>query len=218
MNRHNVKHEYFWKQAMMQFLSALSFLLALLLPAGGWAIVQATSTAEPSVEVRSSDAGLVLDISYQVPVPPSEAWTTITDFEHQPLFMPNLDVSRVLLRTGNRLWVEQKGAAKFGIFKFHYESQRELALTPCQLIRSHSLSGDIQMDSTMVLYPSRRRHPHCLPCQRGVSPADTRQHRRRLPQGALTRPVRCHGQGDAEAGEDSDCRRRGAVHSVLTRT
>ncbi|MGA9991532.1 MAG: SRPBCC family protein [Thiobacillaceae bacterium] len=139
---------------MMQFLSALFFLSALLLPAGGWAIVQVNSLAEPSVEVRSNDAGLVLDISYQVSVPPSEAWTTITDFEHQPSFMPNLEVSRVLLRSGNRLWLEQKGAAKFGIFKFHYESQRELALTPCQLIRSHSLSGDIQMDSTMVLYPS----------------------------------------------------------------
>jgi carbon monoxide dehydrogenase subunit G len=106
------------------------------------------------VQVRKQDSNLILDVNYQVPVHPQEAWATLTDFENQPGFMPNLEVSRVLQRSGNHLQIEQKGIAKVGFLSFHYVSQRELEMTPCQFIRSHSLSGDIQMDSTLALIPA----------------------------------------------------------------
>jgi carbon monoxide dehydrogenase subunit G len=138
---------------MSTLLLRFSILFALL-ASGESAVAQIPLLPEPAVEVHRQDSSLIMDISYQVPVPPQEAWATLTDFENQPSFMPNLDVSRILQRSGNHLQIEQKGAAKFGIFKFHYQSQRELELIPCQLIRSHSLSGDIQMDSTLSLIPS----------------------------------------------------------------
>ncbi|HYP66723.1 MAG TPA: SRPBCC family protein [Thiobacillaceae bacterium] len=139
---------------MSAFLLRLSILSALLLPSGESALAQTPLFPEPAVQVRQQDSSLIMDISYQVPVPPQEAWATLTDFENQPAFMPNLEVSRVLQRSGNRLQIEQKGAAKLGIFSFHYESQRELEITPYQLIRSHSLSGNIRMESTLALIPS----------------------------------------------------------------
>ena len=139
---------------MTDYLRCSCILLALLLPFGDGASARIDALPDPTVQVHRQDSNLILDISYQVPVHPQEAWATLTDFENQPGFMPNLEVSRVLLRSGNHLQIEQKGIAKVGFFSFHYVSQRELEITPFQLIRSHSLSGDIQMESTLVLIPA----------------------------------------------------------------
>jgi carbon monoxide dehydrogenase subunit G len=141
---------------MSAFLLRFSILFALL-ASGVSADAQIPLLPEPAVQVHQQDSSLIMDISYQVPVPPQEAWATLTDFENQPSFMPNLKVSRVLQRSGNHLQIEQKGAAKLGIFSIHYESQRELEITPYQLIRSHSLSGNIRMESTLALIPSGER-------------------------------------------------------------
>lgn len=139
---------------MTDYLRRFCVLLALLLSFGAWASARMSALPDPTVQVHRQDSNLILDITYQVPVQPQEAWATLTDFENQPGFMPNLEVSRVLQRSGNRLQIEQKGVAKVGFFSFHYVSQRELEMTPFQLIRSHSLSGDIQMESTLALIPA----------------------------------------------------------------
>jgi carbon monoxide dehydrogenase subunit G len=109
--------------------------------------------AEPNVQVRSQEGTLVLDISYQVPVRPQQAWAVLMDFENMPAFIPNLEISRVLQHNGEYLEVEQKGSISLGPLTIPFESRREVAATPYQFIRSHSLSGSTRLESTLALIP-----------------------------------------------------------------
>lgn len=105
----------------------------------------------PAIQVDSRDGVVVLDLSYHVPVFPSEAWDVLTDFENMPAFIPNLESSRVLQRNGRIIQLEQKGKVRLGILPVHYESTRELEAIPHQSIRAHSLSGNTRMESLMQL-------------------------------------------------------------------
>jgi carbon monoxide dehydrogenase subunit G len=140
--------------SMTRLLLQLSLLLALL-PGMAWAAaVEPQDLLEPTVHVSSQDGTLSLSISYRVPVSPREAWAVLTDFEHMADFIPNLDSSRVLQRTDKRIEVEQNGSAGIGLLSFHYESRRQVEITPFQSIRSHTLSGNARVESTMVLTPA----------------------------------------------------------------
>ena len=131
-------------------------LLFMLLQATGWAAAVQTPELTNSPIVHISDQGgtLVMDITYQVPVSPRDAWAVLTDFEAMPRFIPNLESSEVLLRTGKTLQVEQKGSLSLGMFPIHYDSTRQIELAPYQTIHSHTLSGNTRLDSVMQLSPS----------------------------------------------------------------
>lgn len=130
-------------------------LLLALFPCLAWAAAgQSRELPEPSVRVNHQDGLLVLDISYQVPVSPREAWAVLTDFEHMAEFIPNLDSSKVLQRTGKLVEVEQKGSASIGLLPIHYESRRQVEFIPYQTIRSQTLSGNGRLESTMLLTPA----------------------------------------------------------------
>ena len=129
-------------------------MLALLL-CGSRVVALPNELAEPIVQVHSQEGTLVLDISYQVPVRPQQAWAVLMDFENMPAFIPNLEISRVLQHNGKHLEVEQKGSISLGPLTIPFESRREIAATPYQFIRSHSLSGSTRLESTLALIPSR---------------------------------------------------------------
>ncbi len=127
---------------------------AILLPASSLAAIdQSPQLPEPVVQISDQDGTLQLNISLRVPVQPRDAWEVLTDFEHMPNFIPNLESSQILQKTGKSMQVEQKGSISLGMFPIHYESKRQIELTPYKLIRSHSLSGNTRLDSVMVLTP-----------------------------------------------------------------
>lgn len=133
-------------------LLALPFAL---LPGMSWgAAIQSSDLPEPTVRLNNQDGTLVINISYRIPFSPREAWAVLTDFEGMPGFIPNLETSKVLLRTGKIIQVEQRGSISLGMLPIHYESKRQIELVPYQSIRSHSLSGNTRIDSVMVLTPS----------------------------------------------------------------
>lgn len=135
-------------------LCRLLLLLALLPGVGHGAAVESMDLPEPAVQVASQDGVLVMDLSYRVPVPPREAWSVLTDFEHMADFVPNLESSRILQRSGTRLEVEQAGSLRLGVLPIHYESTRQIDTVPYQSIRSHTLSGTARLESVMVLTPA----------------------------------------------------------------
>lgn len=131
-------------------------LLLVLFPGLCWgAALVSQDLAQPSIQINDKNGTLVIDVSYRVPVSPRAAWAVLTDFENMPSFIPNLDSSRVLLRNGRTIQVEQKGNMQFGLLPLHYESTRQIETTPYQSIRSHTLSGDTRLESVMALSPAR---------------------------------------------------------------
>lgn len=138
------------------FLACL-FVSVILLPAGSLAAIdQSPELPEPVIKINDMDGTLQLSITLRVPVQPRDAWAVLTDFEHMPDFIPNLESSRVLQNTGKSMQVEQKGSVSLGMIPIHYESRRQIDLTPHKMIRSHSLSGNTRLDSVMVLTPIGR--------------------------------------------------------------
>ncbi len=130
----------------------LTALLLALLPgmcSGGTAA--AAEPPVPVVQVENRDGIVVLNLRYRVPVSPAEAWDVLTDFENMPAFIPNLDSSRVLLRNGSLIHLEQKGRLRIGMLPISYESTRQLETIPYQSIRAHSLPGNTRMESLMLL-------------------------------------------------------------------
>lgn len=136
------------------FLLRLS-LLTLLLPGVSWAVAaESPDLPEPVVQVNELNGKLVLNISYRVPVSPREAWAVLTDFENMPAFVPGLESSKVLMRTGKTIQVEQTGSVRFGMLPIQYASRRQIEIVPYQSISSHTLSGNARLDSIMLLTPS----------------------------------------------------------------
>lgn len=130
-------------------------LFTLLLPGVGWAVAaESQDLPDPVVQVSEANGKLVLNISYRVPVSPREAWAVLTDFENMPAFVPGLESSKVLLRTGKTIQVEQTGSVRFGILPIQYASKRQIDTVPYQSISSHTLSGNARLDSIMLLTPS----------------------------------------------------------------
>ncbi|MES2149640.1 MAG: SRPBCC family protein [Pseudomonadota bacterium] len=51
--------------------------------------------------------------SGMVQAPPATVWKILTDYERMPEFVPDMQSSKVLSRSGNRVIVEQFGTARF---------------------------------------------------------------------------------------------------------
>lgn len=132
----------------------LPLLLALLPGISPGVAVETPALTEPAIEVNRQDGAVVLDIRYRVPVSSREAWAVLTDFENMPGFVPNLESSKVLRRSGSTLDVEQKGSIQVGMLPIHYESTRRIEIVPYRSIRSRTLSGDTRLESVMALTPA----------------------------------------------------------------
>jgi len=106
--------------------------------------------AEPDiiVSVHKNGDALVVDVNFSVAASQQEAWGVLTDFDHMSEFISNLQSSKVVHRSGNKLQVEQVGKASRGLFSFAFESVREIELTPHSAIRSRLLSGNMQKISS----------------------------------------------------------------------
>jgi ribosome-associated toxin RatA of RatAB toxin-antitoxin module len=93
----------------------LSRLLACLLLA--CALPAMARTIAPEVVVKRVDAEdqHVFDVSASgtVHAGPAVVWKILTDYEHMPEFVPDLQSAKILARSGNEAIVEQFGVARF---------------------------------------------------------------------------------------------------------
>ncbi|NWG86006.1 MAG: hypothetical protein HXY26_00585 [Hydrogenophilaceae bacterium] len=121
------------------------------------ALAQAAAlpVGEPDVRVREDGDAYVVEVDFFVPVMPPKAWQVLTDFDHMAEFIPHLESSRVLQRRGYTWLVAQAGDLEVGIFRFRYESQREIVLLPYKSIQGHAMTGTLRLDSLTTLTPDR---------------------------------------------------------------
>lgn len=119
-----------WKQ-----IAALSVLLGL----------SGSSAAQPLPTVAVERDGDTFHVRARasVAVDPRIAWETITDYEHMPGFLPNVERSRIVARNGLRMIVEQQG--HFPLFFFDIPVRVRLAVQqqPYERVVARSESGEV---------------------------------------------------------------------------
>jgi len=125
---------------------AFSFLIFLF---GGTTSV---SGAEVAVAIREAADGFIAEATIDVPVALQTAWGVLVDYDHMANILDNLSSSKVASRNGNRLIVKQEGVARFGLFSYPFQVEREIRLEPMTRIRAKNLSGSIKrMESEVRL-------------------------------------------------------------------
>lgn len=107
-----------------------------------------------AVRVRNDGEQITVEATFVVPVLPEQAWAVLTDFDNIPNFNSGVVASKVTGRTGNRVWVSQKAATKYGFLTFSYDSKREIDLFPFSKIQERMTSGSMRkMEETTQLSP-----------------------------------------------------------------
>jgi ribosome-associated toxin RatA of RatAB toxin-antitoxin module len=79
-----------------------------------------------------------------IDAPLSVIWTTLTDYERLPEFIPGLRKSKVLSRRGATVIVEQSGEARFLMFTFPIDVTLEARERPPSSIQVRALSGNLR--------------------------------------------------------------------------
>jgi len=108
------------------------------------AVADALPGSQMDIQVTKDGDLLTIDASMSVRASPRETWSVMTDYDHMPQILSNLESSRSVQRSDGRLLVEQKGVMKFGPYSFPFESVREVALTPYQNIKFKSIRGSMR--------------------------------------------------------------------------
>jgi len=133
----------------VQLLRLLAWLLCALPAAAAEDVVVDAQRRGNSVSLRAH--ALIF-------VPTAVAWHVLTDYERLPTFIPGIARSSVRSRDGNRLTVEQAGAARFLIFSFPIEVRLEVLETPPYAVSSRALGGNLRrMDGRYELLPESAR-------------------------------------------------------------
>ena len=121
-----------------------------------WLLVCGNAQAAEDLTVEASRKGAVIEVRARATVeaPLSLVWTTLTDYERLPEFIPGLKKSRVVSRIGSTAIVEQSGEARFLIFTFPIDVTLESNEQPPSSIRVRALSGTLRhLDGSYLVEP-----------------------------------------------------------------
>jgi ribosome-associated toxin RatA of RatAB toxin-antitoxin module len=110
------------------------------------AFLPPVAIAAEDVRVEAARAGAAVAVSAQASVkaPLAIIWSTLTDYERLPEFVPGMKRSRIIGRRGPAAIVEQDGEAGFLIFKFPIHVVVESAEYPPNLITIHVVRGNLR--------------------------------------------------------------------------
>jgi ribosome-associated toxin RatA of RatAB toxin-antitoxin module len=115
-------------------------------------VIAAPAMAEaPAVEVTVQridfDGQQVFDVTAigTVKAAPAEVWKILTNYEQMPEFVPDLERSKVLSRTGNRAIIEQYGVARFLFFSRAIHLIVQVAEEPTSAIDITLVTGDMKV-------------------------------------------------------------------------
>ena len=125
-------------------------------------LIGGNSLAEQDVvvAVREVGEGFLVEATVKAPVSRQTAWEVLVDYDHMTTILSNLTASQVARRNGNVLIVRQEGIARFGLFSYPFQVEREIRLEPMQRILTKNLSGSLKrMESEVRLKPSGNGSP-----------------------------------------------------------
>lgn len=86
-----------------------------------------------------------VNASGAVQASPAAVWKILTDYEKMPEFVPDLEKTRVLSRTGNRAIIEQAGRARFLFFSREIYLIVQVLEEPMSVIDISLVTGDMKV-------------------------------------------------------------------------
>ena len=104
----------------------------------------ALGAEEFQVQVERRGEIFHVNASAGIAAPLEIAWQVLTDYERLPQFVPGITRSHVLIRSGNRVLVEQVGEARFLMFSFPIEIRLEVVERPRETVESRAVSGNMR--------------------------------------------------------------------------
>ncbi|MBS0336287.1 MAG: SRPBCC family protein [Proteobacteria bacterium] len=106
----------------------------------------AAAQAAEDLSVEANRKGPYVEVRARATIdaPLSVIWTTLTDYERLPEFVPGLKKSRVTSRNGPVAIVEQSGEARFLMFTFPIDVTLEAVEKPPSSLRVRVLSGTLR--------------------------------------------------------------------------
>ncbi len=102
--------------------------------------------AQSGYSVRTERRGEGLEVRAEARLEASAelVWQVISDYERLPAFVPGIRRSVVVLRSGNRLLLEQSGEARFLFFTVPIEVRLEVIEQPPDRIVSRAVGGNLR--------------------------------------------------------------------------
>lgn len=106
-------------------------------------------TAKPEVAVKrvDSEGEQVFEVtaSGTVRASPAAVWKVLTDYEAMPEFVPDLEKTKVISRTGNRAIIEQSGVARFLFLTRTIRLLVHVSEEPVSSIEIKLVNGDMKV-------------------------------------------------------------------------
>jgi len=106
----------------------------------------ATACAAEDLAVEAQRNGEFIEVQARATIDASLSvvWTTLTDYDRLPEFIPGLRKSRIVARRGATVVVEQSGEARFLMFTFPIDVTLEAVERPPSSIRVRAIAGNFR--------------------------------------------------------------------------
>lgn len=96
---------------------------------------------QAKVEARGEGESIHVTASAEIEADPRTVWNVITDYDHLAEFIPYVRSSRVVLRDGDRVVVEQSGEFTFLFFRQRVQTKLNVVESPPQRVTARAIGG-----------------------------------------------------------------------------
>jgi len=121
-------------------------------------ITCSVQAAEVSVVASKRGDTFYVEASAEFEADERQTWKTLTDYAHLSDFVPGIRTSRIILREGHDVVVEQKGEAALLFFSYPLEVTLAVEEFPYEKIVSHAIAGDFRVMRNAYRVEKRGRH------------------------------------------------------------
>ena len=123
----------------MRFSLALGFVAAF-----GWPSLDLCHAQAAQVQARRDGEAVLVDAVADVSADPRIAWDVLTAYERYPEFVPDLQESRIVRRSPNAAWVEQRGTVGWLFYRISVAVNLTVTEQPYERVQSVATGGDFR--------------------------------------------------------------------------
>lgn len=117
-----------------------------------FALASGVPAAAQTITAHRADGAVVVEAVQELDAPAELAWAVLTDYEGLVRSIPDMTESRVIMRNGNQVVVEQKGAASLFLPRRAIEVRLEIVESPYEWVTSRAVAGSFkEMDGCYEL-------------------------------------------------------------------